>query len=128
MKRVVLLFVALWALALCSMAQTCRIYAAFVYSEDKVKINYGTEKKYEPLKDEAGRELRFFSFPGALNYLSSQGWRLEGNFTEVSGSSGGFKGNNWGRTSSETTYIISKEVSEEEAKALFEQVVKEVKE
>lgn len=128
MKRAVLLFVALWALTLCGMAQTCRIYAAFVYSEDKVKINYGTEKKYEPLKDEAGRELRFFSFPGALNYLSGQGWRLEGNFTEVSGSSGGFKGNNWGRTSSETTYIISREVPEAEAKILFEQVVKEVKE
>lgn len=128
MKRAVLLFVALWALALCGMAQTCRIYAAFVYSGDKVKINYGTEKKYQPLKDEAGRELSFFSFPGALNYLSSQGWRLEGNFTEVSGSSGGFKGNNWGRTSSETTYIISKEVPQAEAKALFEQVVKEAKE
>lgn len=124
MKRIVILFVALWALALCGMAQTCRIYAAFIYSGDKLKINYGTEKKYEPLKDEEGRELRFFSFPGALNYLSSQGWRLEGNFTEVSGSSS----HNWGGTTSKTTYIISKEVPEAEAKALFEQVVKEAKE
>lgn len=128
MKRIALLTVALWITVLCGMAQTCRIYAAFVYSGDKLKINYGTEKKYQPLKNEAGEELRFFSFPGALNYLSSQGWRLEGNITEVSGSSGGFKGNNWGETSSETTYIISKEVPADEAQALFEQVVKEVKE
>lgn len=128
MKRILFLLAALWLTVLCGMAQTYRIYAAFVYSGDKLKINYGTEKKFRPLKNEEGNELRFYSFPGALNYLSSQGWRLEGNSTEVSGSSGGFKGNNWGETSSETTYIISKEVSEEETKALFEQVVKEVKE
>lgn len=124
MKRILFLFAALWLTALCGMAQTCRIYATCIYVGDKLKINYGTEKIYQPLKNEAGKELRFFSFPGALNYLSSQGWRLEGNFTEVSGSSV----NNWGETLSKTTYIISKEVSEEEAKALFEQVVKGVKE
>lgn len=104
--------------------ETTRIYAAFTYSGDKVKINYGTEKKFRTLKGDKGQDLKFYSLPGAINYLSSIGWEIVGNSTKVSGSVGGFGGNTWGGTSSETTFILCKEVLVSEAKELWGKVLK----
>lgn len=107
-----------------NMGETKRIYAAFTYSGDKVKVNYGTEKKFRTLKNENGKELKFYSLPGAINYLSSIGWEIVGNSTKVEGAVGGFGGNTWGATSSETTFILCKEVSIEEANELLGKVIK----
>lgn len=106
--------------------ETAKIYAAFIYSGDKVKMNYGTEKKFRTLKNKDGKELKFYSLPGAINYLSSIGWKVIGNSTNVSGSVHGSGGNTWGKTSSETTFILCKEVPIAEAKEIWNKVIKEV--
>ncbi len=76
-----------------------KIYAIVTYSGDIAKINYGTESKFRALKNQEGRNLKFYSLAGVINYLTSIGWKFEENSAELYGLMAGLEG--------ETTFIIS---------------------
>lgn len=89
------------------------------FHKKSIKLDDGSNKKRQTLKDKDGQDLKFTSLIGALNYMSLQGWELEDIKSVTSGS--GYVGVYGGvsSTSTKVYYIFSKEVSNEE----LEQVV-----
>ena len=84
------------------------------FNKNCIKLDDGTNKKPQNLKDETGKDLKFTSLIGALNYMSLQGWDLVDTKSVTSGA--GFVGAYGGASSTNTTvyYIFCKEISEEE--------------
>ena len=52
------------------------IFVEMEFHKNCIKLDDGTNKKRQPLKDEEGNDLKFISLIGALNYMSLQGWEL----------------------------------------------------
>lgn len=46
------------------------------FHKNSIKLDDGTNKKRQPIKDEDGKDLKFISLIGALNYMSLQGREL----------------------------------------------------
>lgn len=84
------------------------------FHKNSIKIDDGSNKKRQTIKDINGKDLKFTSLIGALNYMSLQGWELVDTKSVTSGS--GYVGAYGGASSTSTKiyYIFSKEVTDEE--------------
>ena len=91
-----------------------RFFVEMEFHKNQIKLDDGTNKKRQALKDNEGNELKFISLIGALNYMSLQGWELIGTKSVIKGCSyiGVYGGA--GSTDTKVYYIFSKEVSDEE--------------
>lgn len=89
------------------------------FHKNSIKLDDGSNKKRQAIKGDDGKDLKFTSLIGALNYMSLQGWELVDTKSVTSGS--GFVGAYGGASSTSTKvfYIFSKDVTDEE----LEQVV-----
>lgn len=91
-------------------AQAKKFYIQMEYNKNCIKLDDGTNKKPQTLKDENGNDLKFVSLMGALNYMSLQGWELLETKSLTSG--GGYAGISV--TDTQFYYIFYKEVTDEE--------------
>ena len=84
------------------------------YKKNSIKLDDGTDRKPQTVKGTDGKDLKFNSLIGALNYMSLQGWELVDTKSVTTG--GGFVGAYGGASSTSTTvyYIFCKEVPDEE--------------
>lgn len=123
MKKTLLLFVI--ALFSFQVIEAKRIFVEMEFHKNRIKLDDGTNKKRQPLKDEEGNDLKFISLIGALNYMSLQGWDLIDTKSVTKGSSyvGTYGGG--GSTDTKVYYIFSKEVSEEELEEAVKNSYKE---
>lgn len=89
------------------------------FHKNSIKLDDGSNKKRQAIKCDDGKDLKFTSLIGALNYMSLQGWELVDTKSVTSGN--GYVGAYGGGSSTSTKvyYIFSKDVSDEE----LEQVV-----
>ncbi|MDY2828102.1 MAG: hypothetical protein SOU27_02360 [Sodaliphilus sp.] len=118
MKRI-MLFILVSFLA-CSITQAKKLFVEMEFHKNCIKLDDGSNKKPQPLKDENGKDLKFTSLIGALNYMSLQGWELLDTKSVTSG--GGYIGAYGGASSTETKvyYIFCKEVTDEELTQVVE--------
>lgn len=108
-----LLFIALTFLA-CNIVNAKKIFVEMEFHKNTIKLDDGTNKKRQALKDENGKDIKFTSLIGAMNYMSLQGWELLETKSVTKGS--GFVGAYGGASSTDTKvyYIFCKEVSDDE--------------
>lgn len=90
----------------CSNVHAKKLFVEMEYHKNTIKIDDGSNKKRQTIKDENGNDIKFTSLIGALNYMSLQGWELVDTKSIISGGSGG--------TFTQVFYIFSKDVSDEE--------------
>jgi len=111
MKRLLLLFSSL--ILSCSLISAKKIFVEMEFHKNCIKLDDGTNKKRQPIKDENGKNLKFTSLIGAINYMSLQGWELleTKSVTKGSGSVGIYGGAS--STNTKVYYIFYKEVSDE---------------
>ena len=90
------------------------------FHKNSIKLDDGSNKKPQNVKGEDGKDLKFTSLIGALNYMSLQGWELVDTKSVTSGS--GFVGAYGGGSSTSTKvyYIFSRDVSDEELKQIVD--------
>lgn len=110
MKKLAL-FLILTFLA-CTNLQAKKLFVEMEFHKNTIKLDDGSNKKRQPIKDKDGKNLKFTSLIGALNYMSLQGWELVDTKSVTQGCSA---------IDTEVYYIFSKEVSDEE----LEQIVKD---
>ena len=112
MKRIILFI--LVSFMACSITQAKKLFVEMEFHKNCIKLDDGSNKKPQPLKDENGKDLKFTSLIGALNYMSLQGRELLDTKSVTSG--GGYIGAYGGASSTETKvyYIFCKEVTDEE--------------
>ena len=105
--------------------QAKKVFVEMEYNKNSIKLDDGSSKKAQTLKDENGNDLKFISLIGALNYMSLQGWELLDTKSVTSGS--GYVGAYGGASSTSTKvyYIFSKEVSDEELQDIVSKSYKE---
>lgn len=117
MKKFLILFMLVFFA--CSNSQAKKLFVEMEFHKNSIKIDDGSNKKRQAIKGIDGKELKFTSLIGALNYMSLQGWELVDTKSVTSGS--GYVGAYGGASSTSTKvyYIFSKDVSDEE----LEQVV-----
>lgn len=91
-----------------------KLYVEMEYKKNSIKLDNGTNRKPQTVKGTDGKDLKFNSLIGALNYMSLQGWELVDTKSITSG--GGFVGAYGGASSTSTTvyYIFCKDVLDEE--------------
>lgn len=98
-----------------------RVFVEMEYNKNSIKIDYGTDKKVEKLKGDDGKDLKFISLIGALNYMSLLGWELIGATSSSSSSVGIIVGGVVASSSDAKTYFIfSKEVPDEELQEIVD--------
>lgn len=95
------------------------------FHKNSIILDDGSNKKRQALKGKDGKDLKFTSLIGALNYMSLQGWDLVDIKSVTSGS--GYVGNYGGASSTSTKvyYIFSKNVSDEELERFVNNSYKE---
>ena len=105
--------------------QAKKVFVEMEYKKNSIKLDDGSSKKAQTLKDENGNDLKFISLIGALNYMSLQGWELLDTKSVTSG--GGFVGAYGGSSSTSTKvyYIFFKEVTDEELQEIVSRSYKE---
>ena len=91
-----------------------KLYVEMEYKKNTIKLDDGTNKKPKTVKGADGKDLKFNSLIGALNYMSLQGWELVDTKSVTNG--GGYIGVYGGASATRTTvyYIFCKEVTDEE--------------
>lgn len=91
-----------------------KLYVEMEYKKNSIKLDDGTDRKPQTVKGTDGKDLKFNSLIGALNYMSLQGWELVDTKSVTTG--GGFVGAYGGASPTSTTvyYIFCKEVPDEE--------------
>lgn len=91
-----------------------KLYVEMEYKKNTIKLDDGTNKKPKTVKGYDGKDLKFNSLIGALNYMSLQGWELVDTKSVTNG--GGYIGVYGGASATRTTvyYIFCKEVTDEE--------------
>lgn len=94
----------------CHAVSAKKIFVEMEFHKNSIKLDDGTNKKRQALKDSNGDDLKFISLIGALNYMSLQGWELVDTKSVTEGS--GFGGIS--ATDTEVYYIFCKDVAEEE--------------
>lgn len=84
------------------------------YDNHSIKLDDGSNKKRQTIKGSNGKDLKFISLIGALNYMSLHGWELVDTKSVTSG--WGYVGKYGGGSSTDTKvyYIFSKDVNDEE--------------
>lgn len=120
-----LIFSILVALFCFNFMQAKKVFVEMEYNKNSIKLDDGSSKKAQTLKDENGNDLKFISLIGALNYMSLQGWELLDTKSVTSGA--GYVGAYGGASSTSTKvyYIFFKEVSDEELKDIVSKSYKE---
>ena len=105
--------------------QAKKVFVEMEYSKNSIKLDDGSRKKAQTLKDGNGNDLKFISLIGALNYMSLQGWELLDTKSVTSGA--GYVGAYGGASSTSTKvyYIFFKEVSDEELQDIVSKSYKE---
>ncbi len=98
----------------CGNIQAKKLFVEMEFHKNSIKLDDGSNKKRQAIKGEDGKDLKFTSLIGALNYMSLQGWELVDTKSVTSGS--GYVGAYGGASSTSTNvyYIFSKEVTDEE--------------
>lgn len=111
--KCLLLYIGLTILS-CNIVSAKRIFVEMEFHKNSIKLDDGTNKKRQAIKDENGKDLKFTSLIGALNYMSLQGWELleTKSVTKGSGYVGAYGGASL--TDTKVYYIFCKEVSDEE--------------
>lgn len=106
-------FILMFVLA-CSSMQAKKLFVEMEFHKNTIKLDDGSNKKPQPIKGEDGKDLKFVSLIGALNYMSLHGWELVDTKSVTSGS--GYVGAYGGASSTSTIiyYIFTKDVSDEE--------------
>ena len=119
------IFTVLVALCCLNFMQAKKVFVEMEYKKNSIKLDDGSSKKAQTLKDENGNDLKFISLIGALNYMSLQGWELLDTKSVTSG--GGFVGAYGGSSSTSTKvyYIFFKEVTDEELQEIVSRSYKE---
>lgn len=109
----------------CSNIQAKKLFVEMEFRKHSIKLDDGSNKKPHTLKDDSGKELKFNSLIGALNYMSLQGWDLVDTKAVTSGA--GYVGSYGGASSTSTTvyYIFCKEVTEDELQKIVADSYKE---
>ena len=120
-----LIFSILVALFCFNFMQAKKVFVEMEYNKNSIKLDDGSSKKAQTLKDENGNDLKFISLIGALNYMSLQGWELLDTKSVTSGA--GYVGAYGGASSTSTKvyYIFFKEVSDEELQDIVSKSYKE---
>lgn len=113
MKKIVLLL--LLSLFACRTIQAKKLFVEMEFHKNSIKLDDGSNKKRQPIKGADGKNLKFTSLIGALNYMSLQGWELVDTKSVTEGGTYG----GYGSTDTKVYYIFSKEISDEE----LEQIV-----
>ena len=123
MKKLILFIVL--AILSCNFVEAKKIFVEMEFHKNTIKLDDGTNKKRQPLKDENGKNLKFTSLIGAMNYMSLQGWELLDTKSVTKGS--GFVGAYGGASSTDTKvyYIFCKEVTDEQLQEAVENRYKE---
>lgn len=119
MKKI-LLFFAL-ALFLFQEIDAKKIFVEMEFHKSRIRIDDGTNKESQPLRDEQGNDLKFISLAGALNYMSLLGWEL----IDTKSVTKGDVAAGYGDTDTKVYYIFSKEVSDEELEEAVKNSYKE---
>ena len=111
MKKLIILLLFITSL---STMEAKKLYVEMEFHKNCIKLDDGTNKKHQSLKGADGKELKFTSLIGALNYMSLKGWDLVDTKSITSGS--GYVGAYGGASSTNTKvyYIFCKEVPDEE--------------
>lgn len=117
MKQFILLLVL--SFFSCSNIQAKKLFVEMEYHKNSIKLDDGSNKKPQPIKGKDGKDLKFTSLIGALNYMSLQGWELVDTKSVISGSGSYFSTFGASSTSTKVYYIFLKDVSDEE----LEQIV-----
>ena len=112
MKKIFLIF--MLAFFACTNLQAKKLFVEMEFHKNSIKLDDGSNKKRQVVKSKDGKDLKFTSLIGALNYMSLQGWELVDTKSVTSGS--GYVGAYGGASSTSTKvyYIFSKDVSDEE--------------
>lgn len=112
MKKIFLIFIL--AFYACTNLQAKKLFVEMEFHKNSIKLDDGSNKKRQAVKSKDGKDLKFTSLIGALNYMSLQGWELVDTKSVTSGS--GYVGAYGGASSTSTKvyYIFSKDVSDEE--------------
>ena len=120
-----LIFTILVTLFCFNFMQAKKVFVEMEYSKNSIKLDEGSRKKAQTLKDGNGNDLKFISLIGALNYMSLQGWELLDTKSVISGE--GYVGAYGGSSSTKTKvyYIFFKEVSDEELQDIVSKSYKE---
>ena len=123
MKKII--FTILVTLFCFNFMQAKKVFVEMEYKNNAIKLDDGSSKKAQTLKDENGNDLKFISLIGALNYMSLQGWELLDTKSVTSGA--GYVGAYGGASSTSTKvyYIFFKEVSDEELQDIVSKSYKE---
>ena len=123
MKKII--FTILVTLFCFNFMQAKKVFVEMEYSKNSIKLDDGSRKKAQTLKDGNGNDLKFISLIGALNYMSLQGWELLDTKSVTSGA--GYVGAYGGASSTSTKvyYIFFKEVSDEELQDIVSKSYKE---
>lgn len=108
-----LLFLTLLFLAYPNL-QAKKLFVEMEFHKNSIKLDDGSNKKFQTLKGKNGKDLKFTSLIGALNYMSLQGWDLVDTKSVTSGSGyvGAYGGGSY--TNTKVYYIFSREVTDEE--------------
>ncbi len=110
------LFLFILSFLTCSNVQAKKLFVEMEFHKNTIKLDDGSNKKRQAIKGEDGKDLKFTSLIGALNYMSLQGWELVDTKSVTSGR--GYDGVS--STSTKVYYIFSKDVTEEELKQIVD--------
>ena len=108
----------------CLNTQAKKLFVEMEFHRNSIKLDDGSNKKRQAIKDADGKDLKFKSLVGALNYMSLQGWDLVDTKSVVSGESTQGHGTNL-TNSTKVYYILSKEVPDEELQQIVNNSYKE---
>ena len=97
-----------------SIFEAKKLFVEMEYHKNCIKLDDGSNKKRKPIKDVSGKDLKFTSLIGAINYMSLQGWEL----VETKSVTKGAGYNGVSSTDTKVYYIFCKEVSDEELEAI----------
>ena len=120
-----LIFTILVTLFCLNFMQAKKVFVEMEYKKNSIKLDDGSSKKAQTLKDENGNDLKFISLIGALNYMSLQGWELIDTKSVTSGAGcvGPYGGSSL--TSTEVYYIFFKEVTDKQLQEIVSRSYKE---
>ena len=72
----------------CVGAQAKRLFVEMEFHRNSIKLDDGSNKKHQPLTGKDGKDLKFNSLVGVLNYMSLQGWEFVDTKSVTVGASG----------------------------------------
>ncbi len=111
----------LFVIFVCANLTAKKIFVEMEFYKKCIKLDDGTNKKRQIIKDEHGKDIRFISLVGALNYMSLQGWNLE----ETKSVTSGARYDGASETSTKVYYIFSRDVSDEELRQVVNKSYRE---